>query len=63
MTVLSVVIPAYNEENGIAEIAARVLSIDLALKKVGVQRLELLVVDDGSRIERLRLPRVFPVCV
>jgi glycosyltransferase involved in cell wall biosynthesis len=49
MTVLSIVIPAYNEENGIAEIATRVLSIEPALKKVGVDRLELLVVDDGSR--------------
>jgi glycosyltransferase involved in cell wall biosynthesis len=49
MTVLSVVIPAYNEERGIAEIAARVLSVEPALKKVGVDRLELLVVDDGSR--------------
>jgi glycosyltransferase involved in cell wall biosynthesis len=49
MTVLSIVIPAYNEENGIAEIAARVLSVEPALKKVGVERLELLVVDDGSR--------------
>src|SRR5215216_8166886 len=48
MTVLSVVIPAYNEENGIAEIASRVLSVEPALKKVGVDRLELLVVDDGS---------------
>src|SRR5512134_1438871 len=49
MTVLSVVIPAYNEENGIAEIASRVLSIEPALKQVGVDRLELLVVDDASR--------------
>src|SRR5690349_20391649 len=49
MTVLSVVIPAYNEENGIAEIASRVLSVEPALQKVGVKRLELLVVDDGSR--------------
>src|SRR6266498_588874 len=49
MTVLSIVIPAYNEEKGIAEIAARVLSIEPALKKVGVDRLELLVVDDGSK--------------
>ena len=48
MTVLSIVIPAYNEEKGIAEIAARVLSIEPALKKVGVEQLELLVVDDGS---------------
>ena len=49
MTVLSIVIPAYNEEKGIAEIAARVLSVAPALKKVGVDQLELLVVDDGSK--------------
>ncbi len=49
MTVLSVVIPAYNEEHGIAEIAMRVLSVSPALKKVGVDQLELLVVDDGSK--------------
>jgi glycosyltransferase involved in cell wall biosynthesis len=46
---LSVVIPAYNEENGIAAIASRVLAVQPALQKVGVDRLELLVVDDGSR--------------
>src|SRR5512147_326864 len=49
MTVLSVVIPAYNEEKGILEIATRVLSVEPALKKVGVDQLELLVVDDGSK--------------
>jgi len=49
MSVLSIVIPAYNEEKGIAEIAARVLSIEPALKKIGVDHLELLVVDDGSK--------------
>lgn len=49
MTILSVVIPAYNEENGIKEIAERVLAVEPALKEVGVERLELLVVDDGSR--------------
>src|SRR5688572_5584407 len=49
MTVLSVVIPAYNEENGVAEIALRVLSVGPALKKVGIDQLELLVVDDGSK--------------
>ena len=48
MTTLSVVIPAYNEENGIAEIADRVLSVKGDLKKAGVADLELLVVDDGS---------------
>lgn len=49
MTTLSVVIPAYNEEDGIEEIAQRVLSVREALVKVGVNRLELLVVNDGSR--------------
>ncbi len=49
MTVLSIVIPAYNEENGISEIATRVLSVAPALKEVGVDRMELLVVDDGSK--------------
>ena len=48
MPVLSVVIPAYNEEDGIATIARRVLAVGEALTKVGVS-LELLVVDDGSR--------------
>lgn len=49
MTTLSVVIPAYNEENGIKAIAERVLAVEPALKQAGVDRLELLVVDDGSR--------------
>lgn len=49
MTTLSVVIPAYNEEDGIEEIAQRVLNVRDALCKVGVDDLELLVVNDGSR--------------
>lgn len=49
MTILSVVIPAFNEERGIAEIAGRVLSVGPDLKKAGVDQLELLVVDDGSK--------------
>lgn len=49
MTTLTVVIPAYNEESGIAEIAHRVLNVRNDLQKVGVKQLELLVVDDGSR--------------
>jgi glycosyltransferase involved in cell wall biosynthesis len=48
MTTLSVVIPAYNEEDGIAEIAERVLDVADDLKDVGVDNLELLIVDDGS---------------
>ena len=48
MTTLSVVIPAYNEQDGIADIAQRVLAVRDALVNVGVKGLELLVVDDGS---------------
>lgn len=47
--ILSVVIPAYNEEHGITEIANRVLSVRTDLKKAGVSQLQLLVVDDGSK--------------
>jgi hypothetical protein len=49
MTTLSIVIPAYNEERGIADIILRVLGIekDLAIAGVGLE--ELLVVDDCSR--------------
>jgi glycosyltransferase involved in cell wall biosynthesis len=49
MDVLSVVIPAYNEESGIAQIIERTLSIRPRLKEVGVDGLELIVVDDGSQ--------------
>lgn len=49
MTMLTVVIPAYNEERGIEEIARRVLAVAPALKEVGVSDLELIVVDDGSK--------------
>ncbi len=48
MSTLSVVIPAFNEEQGIAEIANRVLAVRDDLANVGVSDLELLVVDDGS---------------
>ncbi|MFN3331541.1 MAG: glycosyltransferase family 2 protein [Caldilinea sp.] len=48
MTTLSVVIPAYNEEDGICEIMQRVLAMRESLRSVGVDNLELLVVDDGS---------------
>ncbi|MBU0703163.1 MAG: glycosyltransferase family 2 protein [Chloroflexi bacterium] len=46
--VLSVVIPAYNEEDGIAEIIERVLAIRPMLADADVDDLELIVVDDGS---------------
>ncbi len=46
---LSVVIPAYNEEDGIAEILERVLSIRPGLEALGVAGPEVVVVDDGSK--------------
>lgn len=49
MTTLSIVIPAYNEEKGIANIVQRVLAVRDSLNQVGITLKELLVVDDGSR--------------
>lgn len=49
MTILTVVIPAYNEEKGIEVIVNRVLAVKDDLKKVQVDEMELLVVNDGSR--------------
>lgn len=48
MNMLSVVIPALNEEDGIQDISERVLAVAPALRAVGVDELELIVVDDGS---------------
>jgi glycosyltransferase involved in cell wall biosynthesis len=49
MTMLSVVIPAYNEEKGIAEIMQRVLAVKKSLAAAHIQEMELLVVNDGSK--------------
>ena len=48
MNMLSVVIPAYNEEGGIAQIIERTLAIRPQLAEVDVDDLEVIVVDDGS---------------
>lgn len=60
MTTLSVVIPAYNEEDSIAAVMQRVLSARLALREQGVEGLELIVVDDGSRDRTRELVRAEP---
>jgi len=49
MSILSIVIPAYNEESGIAEIITRVLAVREAIQATGLEDLELIVVDDGSQ--------------
>jgi glycosyltransferase involved in cell wall biosynthesis len=46
---LSVVIPALNEENGIDAILQRVLAQRDGLAAVGIDELEVIVVDDGSK--------------
>jgi len=57
---LSVIIPAYNEEDGIAEIVERVLAIEPELQKIGVGELELIVVDDGSKDRTAEIVRGYP---
>jgi glycosyltransferase involved in cell wall biosynthesis len=60
---LSVVIPALNEENGIADIIERVLAIKESLAKAGVSDLELIVVDDGSRDQTPEIIASYPEVV
>jgi len=60
MTTLSVVIPAYNEQNGICTIVERVLATAPALQAVGVNTLELIVVDDGSADNTAQLVLGYP---
>lgn len=47
-TTLSIVIPAWNEQDGIADILDRVLAIQSDLPPAGVTDLEVIIVDDGS---------------
>jgi glycosyltransferase involved in cell wall biosynthesis len=60
MTTLSVVIPAYNEEDGIEAVARRVLSVKSKLPAIGIDDLELIVVDDGSRDRTREIVRSLP---
>jgi glycosyltransferase involved in cell wall biosynthesis len=48
MATLSVIIPAYNEEDGIGQVIERVLATRLVLARMGLA-LEFIIVDDGSR--------------
>ncbi len=48
MSMLSIVIPAYNEEDGIQDVLARTLAIGPELAAAGFDALELIIDDDGS---------------
>jgi len=56
----SVVIPALDEEDGIASIIERVLAAVPALECVGISHTELIVVDDGSRDATASIVGQFP---
>ena len=60
MTMLSVVIPAYNEEDSIEAVMQRVLAIRPELPAAGVDDLELIVVNDGSRDRTAELVQATP---
>lgn len=60
MTTLTIVIPAYNEESGIAEIAGRVLDTRGSLAEAGVHEMNLLIVDDGSRDRTAQIAAAIP---
>jgi len=57
---LSVVIPAYNEQEGIADIVERVLAVKPALASADVPEMELIVVDDGSRDRTAEIVASYP---
>lgn len=56
MSTLSVVVPAYNEEDGISAIVERVLAVRAPLAEAGMD-LELIVVDDGSSDRTVEIVR------
>ncbi len=57
---LSVVIPAYNEERAIAVILERVRAVKSALQAVGIENLEVIVVDDGSHDHTVDVVTKYP---
>jgi glycosyltransferase involved in cell wall biosynthesis len=60
---LSVVIPALNEEDGIADIIERVLAVKQPLAEAGVAELELIIVDDGSQDRTPDIVAAYPEVV
>jgi len=57
---LSIIIPAYNEEDGIAEIISRILSIRPSIIQANIKDVELIIVDDGSSDTTAEIISKFP---
>jgi hypothetical protein len=58
---LSICIPVYNEEGGIAETLERCLALGESLTRSGVQRFEVIAVDDGSSDRTVDLIGQYPL--
>ena len=59
-TGLSICIPVYNEHDAIAETLKRCLALKADLKRVGVDELEVIAVDDGSKDGSAEVIAEFP---
>jgi glycosyltransferase involved in cell wall biosynthesis len=57
---LSICIPVLNEEDAITETLERCLACEAALEQVGIQAMEVIVVDDGSKDHTAERVRQFP---
>jgi hypothetical protein len=57
---LSIVIPALNEKDGVAAVIRRVLDLESELQVAGIDQLELIIVDDGSHDGTAAVVSSFP---
>jgi glycosyltransferase involved in cell wall biosynthesis len=57
---LSIIVPAYNEADGIAQVIERVQAVAPRLESVGAGGFELIIVDDGSRDATAEVVAAYP---
>ena len=56
----SIIIPAYNEEEGIAATIEQVLAVHPAFREIGIEHVEVVVVDDGSADRTANIAATWP---